>query len=470
MTIFDPLDQRSPGETDLLKSLWYCAPAHKLARDTRAWEPAGKLAQVLAQGTWEDAPVDGHKLSKEQGKSILAWRGLWTDPARSLPLIAAAFQAGLAPPPTQLDWFGAAYFREKALQSIFSPPYNGAGRALTAQQIALEPVRRSVADHLVAHYPALLHWFMASKAKASAFFHPLTILARPGSEPDLQRALTWRGWEPLFEEPEQRPGAEHVPGPRFTPETLLALGIERGFAPLVEEALRRGAKLSDTVLDRKGHPESLLHIAIAKRQPEMIDRILASGAHLELLDRWGRTPFLAAAYAGDVPTLEKLQAAGANIHVTDRFGQTALHLAVAGARDAKFAGRESRSFAAIYEPLARYEVEANLLRAAQALNALEAMGLEGEAPLRAPTAQEKKARFAGLPARIRAAPGSAKEGETWRDQLERRVQESVSMNPWGAAWFLQVKLTQALTLPWQPAAPEDEEEPAPVPTPRRPRF
>ncbi|XP_039175955.1 CARD- and ANK-domain containing inflammasome adapter protein-like [Crotalus tigris] len=73
--------------------------------------------------------------------------------------------------------------------------------------------------------------------------------------------------------------------------------------------------------------ETLLHIAAAHGQTEIIDYLISKGAKREVKDNKGRTPLHRAAEKGHDKAVNRLLQAGANMYSLDQEGKTPLHLA-----------------------------------------------------------------------------------------------------------------------------------------------
>jgi ankyrin repeat protein len=79
-----------------------------------------------------------------------------------------------------------------------------------------------------------------------------------------------------------------------------------------------------------------LHLAAQRTATlDLLGGLIAFGAPLEARSRSGQTPFLEAAFHGNVAAMELLAKHGANIRATDDDGSTALHLAAPFARVAQ---------------------------------------------------------------------------------------------------------------------------------------
>ena len=74
----------------------------------------------------------------------------------------------------------------------------------------------------------------------------------------------------------------------------------------------------------------LLHLAVQSRKPDLVVRLLTTGADAALADERGRTPLHAAAELGLEDILIKLLNVNAPLAVRDRDGRTALDLALTG--------------------------------------------------------------------------------------------------------------------------------------------
>lgn len=74
---------------------------------------------------------------------------------------------------------------------------------------------------------------------------------------------------------------------------------------------------------RQAPAEVIIHMAAAGKLEEL-ENILSYGANVEIKDKTGLTPLMAAAYQGQTGTLEALLAAGAQTEATDNEGYTAL--------------------------------------------------------------------------------------------------------------------------------------------------
>jgi ankyrin repeat protein len=106
-------------------------------------------------------------------------------------------------------------------------------------------------------------------------------------------------------------------------EALLSVAARRGYTPIVELFIDRGADpniMSDIGI-------APLHVAAEDGNADMVRVLLAKGADVNLLGEFG-TPLHAAAQQGKVEVLRILLAHGADPLLTDFYGRTALDVAV----------------------------------------------------------------------------------------------------------------------------------------------
>ena len=471
----DPLSDCSETTQSARASAWWGRAANKTGRDPKQeLTPRSKLRALLEAGEWDE--------TSGSARSLDAWRGLWVTPRWGL--LRQALETNLAPPAREAlpDWWSKRHFRNQACRSLFLPGYPapkpGAPVAHHDAYRGSEADRHAVAHALLERWPKLLDAFMrAAEAETSPYRHPLACVARPGAEADFDRLCAWDGVSPLLRSREPGPGWDGGPLlPRFTPVELLALGLRRRFAPLIGESLAAGASVDDSfrAFDDKRH--TLLHGAIKSADTPVVDWVLEKNPNLEALDWRARTPWLCAARQSDVETLQKLRKCGANLHAVDRFGQNAAHLVIEGLSHERF-DREafSQTGERRYVRKSDFEMETDLRRAAQALVALQMMGVDLSAPALAAPKKSKTAPspYAELPRAARTA-ASAKEGETWAQQMERRCDADRAFGVSGLAWVRSVKLDTQLMATLPPLPSDEELEPAgvgPVPRPtRRPRF
>ncbi|KAG9237003.1 hypothetical protein BJ875DRAFT_191720 [Amylocarpus encephaloides] len=75
---------------------------------------------------------------------------------------------------------------------------------------------------------------------------------------------------------------------------------------LIEQLIRRGARL-------RGHPESLLHLAIRQGRATIVSALIQGGSSLEITDRQGLTPLTFATIIGDVASMSALINAGSDV-------------------------------------------------------------------------------------------------------------------------------------------------------------
>ncbi|KAL1640260.1 hypothetical protein SLS58_007076 [Diplodia intermedia] len=82
-------------------------------------------------------------------------------------------------------------------------------------------------------------------------------------------------------------------------------------------------------LDRRVNStrKTALHIASRYGWAKAVDALIDHGATLDLLDNYGKTPFLSAAEYGHLECAKILHRSGSNMTLRDIFGSTALHLA-----------------------------------------------------------------------------------------------------------------------------------------------
>eukprot|EP01050_Picozoa_sp_SAG11_P000284 SAG11_NODE_7_length_31267_cov_19.541966_22_plen_292_part_00 len=98
--------------------------------------------------------------------------------------------------------------------------------------------------------------------------------------------------------------------------------VMHGDVERLQRAIERGADLSD----RRGRGTVLL-LAVLRTSVESVELLLASGANPELGNHDGTTPWMAAAFQNDVPTLRALADGGANVQAFGVDGWSALHRA-----------------------------------------------------------------------------------------------------------------------------------------------
>lgn len=475
----DPLETMPIHHQEARSSAWWSNAVCKKGRDPlEKVEVSSALGEWLGLNAWEEDPEG----KTPPGLSLMAWRGLWVAPR--LTELERALDLGLCPPSSDaLDWWSRSYFREKCLRSLFLPGYPAPTREEdkpTYEQS--EELRRRVASKVVERWPAVMELYMnaPSMAQKKLYLHPLILAARPGSEGDFVRLLSWSGsrsylgLEPLSPQPGFQPTEERGAPP--SPVELLSLGLRRRFEPLIDMALAAGATVNDPVFDFSGAEQSLLHAAISMADAHMVDWILERQPNLEVWNRFARTPFLQAARMADVLTLEKLAKAGANRAATDRFGQTAAHLAVEGLSSTCF-DRDlfRRTGQRDYKNKSYAEMIEAVERTAQALATIKTLGVDMEA-VALPTPRNTKKNpspFSGLARAVRQK-NSAAAGETWEQQLDRRLAEdtgfALDTGPRLKDSLLRARLDTVI-----PPEPEDIDADGvsalPLPGPsRRPRF
>jgi hypothetical protein len=78
---------------------------------------------------------------------------------------------------------------------------------------------------------------------------------------------------------------------------------------------------------------SPIHLALLFERDNLADTIAKYRSHLELKDRWSRTPLLLAAQLGDTHSVKLLVASGANLKAKDHVGQLAIHFSATNPTD-----------------------------------------------------------------------------------------------------------------------------------------
>lgn len=459
----DPLSNHDPRALEVRGYQWWSSNTHRNTRAAKQWET---VREKLALGDWAEPTAENPK----QGVSLMAWRALWSVDRHGW--LAKGIEEGLVPEDTNLDWWGDHYRRGQALRKLFLPTFPvPRGEAARAVYDAEEADRQALLALVEERWPQLLDWYMtgATARVESLYKHPLVFLARPESQQTLASLLNWKGFEPLLEASEGKPALA-------TPGQLLSLALARRCQPMLEFSLSKGASPDDPVKDFKGNERSMLHEAIFKADPHARDWLLEQGVQLETWDRMARTPFLTAARMADVETMEKLVAYGANPHATDRFGQTAVHLVIEGIRTTNLNKDYFRATGKFeYEDKTPLELDQTIERAAQALAFLARLGVDFNAPaLETPkNTKRNPSPFASLP-RAQRGQLSAKPGEMWTDQLDRRLAEDMLLAPSTVARLRDAVLTARLDALVPPEPEEFSMDPVldiPVPkVSRRPRL
>ena len=449
--VVDLLAQQNPDAGRVVGSFWWGLPSHKDGRQARLEDRMAMEKRLLKQDWEEPSHAD-----KKSGQSLLCWRGLLATGNHAL--IQSVIDEGKGPPEDCLAWWPSAYFRERSLRGLFFPE--------RGESEAQKMVREKLSETVAGRWPLLVEFFLNNYKSKSLYSHPLIIASRPGNEKLLEVLSRGQTYDVLLSSD----------SPLATPAELLLLGLRRRFEPLIAFALDSGVDVNDPILDFKGHPRSLLHATVASADHASTDWLLERGASLEQWDRHARTPFLQAARMGDVVALEKLAAAGANIHATDRHGQGAAHLVIEGINASKLDEVLFKNFGdRTYVPKTLQEFEETLERAQQALSTVLKLGVDGHAVVLPKPKKPSDSPFRDLPASPRQAY-SGKPGETWVEQLSRRVEAESAFTESTVPRFRQVSLEMAWA---NVVAPEPEElsgdldfsQPMPAVTaPRRPRF
>lgn len=429
---------------------WRFSKAFQAGRDAFLKGKAEPFDALLDHNEWQKGTE-----KQPAGTSLMAWRGWWscvrwdTDWADIEAMLARV--PAFPPADDDLHWFAAPNSRWAALDRLFSSaraPRADAPDDARDSYAAAEDVRRAVVERLTDRWPALTSLYLQSvqapafkrqenESRVEFFFHPLLTTARPGREQEFLRLLAIDGLEPVLPQPvvaeeDEAPLSSlrsRVLPPGAEPTLLLALGLERGFEPLVQAALTAGAAWNGTFEEYKNRL-TLLHRLAGRQRLDAVERAIAEGADLEALDSYGRTPFLAAARLSDVALMRTLVEHGANIHARDRFGQTAAHLAVEGLKVADYDWSRASPTNPVYKARDPRAVQEGVERLGLALGELRRMGVEVDAECLGPPKNSKKSPspFAGFPTK-RRSPSTAVAGQTWEAQIRGRVEREEFMPP-----------------------------------------
>lgn len=459
MITTDPLNSVSHDAQRVRASRWWSNASHRLAREAgEVLESDGRLRQKLSADQWLPDSA-GHT---GRASSLMAWRGLWGQPR--IALLIQAIDAGLAPPDDAgLDWWPTEYFRYNSLRAIFLPARRyGGGAALEHNDYAAqEAARQRLAGMVHERWPELTGILATTKAPfspgasdppnaasgAQVWRHPLVISARLGGQADFDRLA------PIIDADPDHPLWQ----PDMVPYVLEA-ALKKRFMPLVEMALRHGANPHDEIIGFKGRRQTLLHSALASDQEWMVQWLLNQPTvrnRLETTDEFGRTPLLLAARKANVPAITQLVNAGAHVHARDLYGQSAAHMVIEGLSTVVPAGTPGQTW---WAPKSSDMLQAMLVQAGQALALLSTLGLAMDEPASPEKKRTRKKAAADQgadeqPRRPRRSPVCAKPGETWEQQLHRRVSDDDNLDPQALAWLQEGLLKAKMTAQDSPAGP-----------------
>lgn len=116
---------------------------------------------------------------------------------------------------------------------------------------------------------------------------------------------------------------------RFTKELIIA--VNNGDKEKVELLVAAGANVNVTDPMENDHIllnlDTLLHIAILRRYPEIVDILIAAGANVDAQNCHGWTPLHMAAEHNQIDAARSLLAAGADVNLKGREDYTPLHAA-----------------------------------------------------------------------------------------------------------------------------------------------
>lgn len=420
----DPLLKDKPEGSEEIRDLWYFSDlASSIRRQKYSFQEGKALKTALELGEWE-----------EGGTSLKAWRALWVSDSVDLKL--KAIKEELHPPlDSNLDWFSSDYFRRKSLKDIFLPKYvkNNMGYG---ENVFL-PEREELAEALHQKFPGLLALYLESELKQLRekkfeyfFSSPWAITAKFENHSDFKRIYESDGFELIIRNNEE-----------FTASDLLNLGLAHKNKALVKMALKNGASPNDYVEDKRGEIQTIFQTLIARSDVESIQEILSDPSievDLEKVDQRGRTPFLRAAMAGNVPLMELLKESGANIKATDRYGQNALMVALERLSLGQRMPGSKYSPAWVLVPHSEDTIVKNVMRLQKIFNVLTDMGVDKE-HVANPYKKSKKNPidpFEALPS-ARRKTSAAKAGENWEAQFERIKDEFKAVAPTSSSHLLE---------------------------------
>jgi len=100
--------------------------------------------------------------------------------------------------------------------------------------------------------------------------------------------------------------------------------VEKLDAPRVELLVKYGSKLNFRSADRK----TLLHLAAARANPELVSVLLTAGLDPDLTDLQGNTALLVTVMESDIESTELLLTSGADTDIINKDGETSLKLSL----------------------------------------------------------------------------------------------------------------------------------------------
>lgn len=164
----------------------------------------------------------------------------------------------------------------------------------------------------------------------------------PDNRPELAEQLLQHGanpraennaGEPLLEQLQDKPEIAAVVERAIKREEAFIAAVQAGRLSEIDDYLKQGYRV-----DAQDHMKvSALAHSLLHDQPEVMRRLIAAGADLDLASKSGWTPLMTAADSGRVDFARTLLAAGAAPNAAPENGWTPLHLTVNGAGDNDYA-------------------------------------------------------------------------------------------------------------------------------------